>query len=199
MVSNTGGEAKARGGTRTSKSTSQAWLSATGSKKSARQPPPVVVGHAPKTKVRGVGRPTDYKPEFVAIARAMAKLGGTDFEIAEELGVKTSTIWRWRSKYPEFCSAIEEGKEAWDNRIERSLAQRAAGYSYHSEKVFNYEGQIVRAETIEHVPPDVGAIRLWLMNRRPDQWRDKQELKMDSSDAFLKLWRAISDGTASAV
>ena len=86
------------------------------------------------------GRPTDYRPEYAEVAGAMARLGATDFEIAEELGVKTSTIWRWRSKYPEFCNAIEEGKEAWDNRVERSLAHRAVGYSYHSEKVFQTRG-----------------------------------------------------------
>jgi hypothetical protein len=126
----------------------------------------------------------------------MAKLGGTDFEIAEELGISTSTLWRWRSLYPEFSSALIEGKEAFDNRIERSLAQRAAGYSYHSEKVFQYEGQVIRAGIVEHVPPDVGAIKMWLGNRRPDQWRDKQEVKLDGSDAFLKVWQAISEGRA---
>jgi len=117
-------------------------------------------------------------------------------ELAEEFEVKTSTIWRWRCKYPEFCSALEEGKDAWDNRIERGLAIRAAGYSYHSEKLFHYEGTVVRAETIEHIPPDVGAIKVWLMNRRPDAWREKSEVRLDSSDAFLQMWQAISNGTA---
>jgi len=144
----------------------------------------------------GPGRPTDYRPEYAKVAGAMARLGGTDFDIAEELGVMTSTIWRWRSKHPEFCSALLEGKDAFDDRIERSLAMKAAGYSYHSQKVFNYEGCVVRADIVEHIPPDVGAIKLWLGNRRPDKWKDKQEIKMDGSDAFLKLWQAISDGTA---
>jgi len=148
------------------------------------------------TPQRGRGRPGEYRPEYAKVAGAMARLGGTDFDIAEELGVKTSTVWRWRSKHPEFCSAIEQGKDAWDDRVERSLAQRAAGYSYHSERVFQYEGQIVRAEIVEHVPPDVSAIRLWLMNRRPEKWRDKQEVKIDGSEAFLAVWQAISDGTA---
>jgi hypothetical protein len=143
------------------------------------------------------GRPTDYRPEYAAIARAMCRLGATDFDLAQEFDVKTSTIWRWYSKYPDFCSSTDDGKNAFDNRIERSLAQRAAGYSYHSEKVFQYDGQIVRAEIVEHVPPDVSACRLWLMNRRPDKWRDRQEVKLDGSEAFLKVWQAISDGTAS--
>ena len=143
----------------------------------------------------GPGRPSSFRPEFVKIARAMAKLGGTDMEIAQELGVDTATLWRWRSKYPEMCNALLEGKEAFDNRAERSLAQKAIGYSYHSEKVFCHDGQIIRAEIVEHVPPDVGAIKMWLGNRRPDKWRDRQEVKLDGSDAFLKVWQAISDGT----
>jgi hypothetical protein len=141
------------------------------------------------------GRPSEYRPEFADIARGMARLGGTDFEISEELGVTTQTLWRWRSKYPEFCYALDEGKEAFDTRIERSLAMRAIGYSIHTERVFQYEGSIVRADIVEHIAPDVGAIKLWLSNRKPDQWREKQELRLDSSEAFLACWRAISDGT----
>jgi len=126
----------------------------------------------------------------------MCKLGASDYDLACEFDVKTPTIWHWRCKYPDFFNALLEGKEAFDNRIERSLAMRAAGYSIHTEKVFNYEGSIVRAGVVEHYPPDVGAIKMWLGNRRPDKWKDKQEIKMDGSDAFLKVWQAISDGRA---
>jgi len=143
----------------------------------------------------GAGRPTDYLPHYTEVARGMCRLGATDFDLAQEFGVKTQTIWNWRCKHPEFFDATLEGKEAFDGRAERSLAQRAVGYSYHSEKVFQYEGRIVRAQIVEHVPPDIGALRLWLMNRRPDKWRAKEELKLDGSDAFLKLWSAISDGS----
>jgi hypothetical protein len=147
-------------------------------------------------EARPEGRPTAYRPEFARIAEAMCKMGAGDPELAEEFGVTVQTIWRWRCKYPEFCYALTQGKEAWDDRIERSLAMRAAGYSVHTEKLFNYEGKVVRAQTIEHFPPDVGAIKLWLGNRRPDTWRDKQEVKLDGSEAFLKVWEAISEGRA---
>ncbi len=54
----------------------------------------------------------------------------------------------------------------------------------------------MRAKMTEHVPPETAACRFWLMNRKPDQWRDKQEIKMDGSEAFLKIWQAISEGRA---
>ena len=149
-----------------------------------------------QSQARGRGRPTDYRQEYVKVAGAMARLGGTDFEIAQELGVTTDTIWRWRSKYPEFSDALSEGKEAFDNRIERSLAMKAAGYSYHSEKIIVSDGEVIRVPIVEHVPPEVGAIKLWLGNRRPDVWRDKQEVKLDSDGAFLRCWAAISEGRA---
>jgi hypothetical protein len=145
-----------------------------------------------------MGRPVEYQPKFADIARAMAKLGATDHEIAEELGVVTSTVWRWRSKHPDFCSALLEGKEAFDDRIERSLAQKAAGYTFHTEKVMQFEGQVIRADIVEHIPPDVGAIKLWLSNRRPDKWREKQEVALSGTEAFTAMWRAISAGTIGA-
>jgi hypothetical protein len=141
------------------------------------------------------GRPTDYRPEYAAIAAAMCHMGAADFELAEEFGVSCFTIWKWRSKYEDFSNALSQGKDAFDERVERSLAMRAIGYSIHTEKVFNYEGSIVRADIVQHYPPDVGAIKMWLTNRKPEVWRDKSEVKLDDSGAFVKLWSAISDGT----
>ncbi len=170
--------------------------------KSSKTAKKVKTGNPGKTKlVMGLpdpkpeGRPTAYKPEFAAIAKAMAKHGATDFDIAEELGVTTVTIWNWRSRHPDFFNALLEGKDAFDDRVERSLAQKAVGYTYHSEKVMQFEGQIVRADVTEHVPPDVGAIKLWLSNRRPEKWRDKSEVNLTGDEAFVKLWQAVSSGT----
>jgi hypothetical protein len=64
------------------------------------------------------------------------------------------------------------GKGQPDDRVERSLYQRAVGYTYSSEKIFHHQGAITRAECVEHVPPDPGAAKLWLTNRRAEEWRD---------------------------
>lgn len=123
------------------------------------------------------GRPTDYRPEYAGQAQKLCELGATDIEIADFFGVDVSTIYRWKHAQPEFCEAVCVGKEALDARVERSLYNRAVGYSFESEKVFNYQGEVVRAPIREHVPPDPSAALNWLKNRQPDKWRDKQEVE----------------------
>ena len=123
------------------------------------------------------GRPTDYRPEFAEQAAKLCALGATDYEIADFFGVNTSTIYRWRNVHEQFCEAVRAGKERSDERVERALFNRAVGYSFESEKVFQHQGEIIRAPTVEHVPPDPGAAMNWLKNRNPDTWRDKQEIE----------------------
>ncbi len=140
------------------------------------------------------GRPSEYKQEYAIVASGMASMGATDFELAQAIGVNTSTIWYWRSRHKDFSDALKKGKEEFDDRVERSLAQRAVGYSYHSEKVFCSEGIVTIVPIVEHVPPDVGACKHWLANRRPKEWREKQEVELTGSEAFLAMWKAISAG-----
>ncbi|MDH4993036.1 helix-turn-helix domain-containing protein [Aquamicrobium lusatiense] len=121
------------------------------------------------------GRPTAYRPEYAEQAAKLCALGATDYELADFFKVDTRTIYRWKNVHEDFCQALIAGKENADTRVERALYNRAVGYTFESEKVFQFQGQIVRADTTEHVPPDPSAAKLWLTNRKPEDWRDKQE------------------------
>jgi hypothetical protein len=132
------------------------------------------------------GRPTDYREEFAAQAQKLCEIGATDLELAEFFEVDVRTIYRWKHNHDEFCQALKVGKDALDDRVERSLYQRAVGYSFNSEKIFHFQGQITRAETIEHVPPDAGAAMSWLKNRRGDSWRDKQDVEHSVDEGFIE-------------
>ena len=125
----------------------------------------------PETNDRG--RPSSYEPEFAAQAEKLCALGATDLELADFFKVDVRTIYRWKHVHDDFCQALKVGKDALDDRVERSLYQRAVGYSFNSEKIFHFQGTITRAETVEHVPPDPGAAMSWLKNRRGEKWRDK--------------------------
>ena len=119
------------------------------------------------------GRPTDYKPEYAEQAIKLCELGATDNDLADFFEVDTRTINRWKHSQPEFSQSLKTGKEAADERVARSLYHKAVGYTFDSEKVFQFQGEIVRADTREHVPPDTTAGIFWLKNRRPAEWRDR--------------------------
>lgn len=122
-----------------------------------------------------MGRPAKYKPTFAGQAAKLCALGATDEDLADFFEVSIRTIANWKTQHADFLHAIKEAKEIADDRVERSLYQRAVGYSFDSEKVFNNKGEVVRAKTREHCPPDVTAQIFWLKNRKAADWRDKQE------------------------
>ena len=133
------------------------------------------------------GRPTSYQPAFAAQAEKLCKLAATDAELADFFQVSTRTIYRWQNEFPEFCQSLKSGKAEADERVERSLYHRAVGYTFEAEKVFQYKGEIVRAETKEHVPPDTTACIFWLKNRRSQQWRDIHRLEHGQPGDFDRL------------
>lgn len=119
------------------------------------------------------GRPSEYRPEYATQAATLAINGATDDEIADDIGVSVRTVSRWYNKYPEFRQAVRYGKERADERVERSLYQRAVGFEADTVKIGFFEGSPVFAEHREYFPPDVGAAKMWLTNRQPKDWREK--------------------------
>ena len=94
-----------------------------------------------------MARPEKWKDEYIRIAEHACRLGATDHELAGMLGVSLRTVQNWRANKPKFAAALVVGKEVADNRVERGLFQRAVGYSFPSEKVFQFQGAIVRTES----------------------------------------------------
>ena len=125
------------------------------------------------------GPPTKYRPEFVQQVKALAPRGLTDWEFAQAFGVTTTTLSHWRARYPEFAAAFELKAEA-DARVEQSLFHRAVGYTFKSEKLFfdAKKGEVVRAETVEHVPPDTASGIFWLCNRQPERWKQRRDVNV---------------------
>jgi hypothetical protein len=124
----------------------------------------------------GTGRPTSYRPEYVARAALACEAGFTDKEIADLFGVHETTLYDWKLAHVDFCLALKIGKAPADNRVERSLFHRAVGYSYIEEvsSVDKKTGEIYVEEVRKHVPPDVTACIYWTKNRRPEQWRERR-------------------------
>ncbi len=125
-----------------------------------------------------MARPSSYDPEFAKQAEKLCTLGATDAELADFFEISVSTIYRWANAYKEFCDALKAGKEACDERVVRSLYNRAVGYTFDSEKIVVVDKKVERVAIKEHVAPDTTAQIFWLKNRRRDEWRDRQDHTM---------------------
>jgi hypothetical protein len=144
-------------------------------------------GRAKAPAKKPAHRPSDYSPEYADQVKSLCAHGFTDKELADHFGVHVSTLYRWQHAHPDFRESLKSGRDFADERVERSLYHRAVGYSFKAEKVFQFQGEIVRAATIEHVPPDTTAGIFWLKNRRPEQWRDKQVMEHDGKLTLEQL------------
>jgi len=118
------------------------------------------------------------------LVTAWARDGLIDEQIAKNLGIGLTTFKDYKNKYPSFMTALKKGKEVTDIQVENSLNKRANGYSYTEitkEMVFDpltkTSSLEVTKEVIKEVQPDVTAQIFWLKNRKPKEWRDKQELE----------------------
>lgn len=110
------------------------------------------------------------------LARALARDGYIDKEIAKLLGISKKTLNVWKKTYPEFYEALQVGKLEVDLLVEDSLLKRALGYEYEETEVTaSKDGKPTKIKkTKKFQAADVTAQIFWLKNRQPERWRDKQ-------------------------
>ena len=135
------------------------------------------------------GRPSEYKDDYAKQVMKLAELGATDQEVADFFDIDVRTVYRWKHDYPEFCQALKVGKDVADERVERSLYQKAIGYEQDEVKIFMPGGasEPVYAPFRAKIAPDTTAAIFWLKNRRSQQWRDKHDVDMEHSGSLTVL------------
>ncbi|UOF79452.1 terminase small subunit [Caudoviricetes sp.] len=107
----------------------------------------------------------------------LCMIGATDAEIAMFFDVGAKTISRWRTESEAVAAALKIGKATSDQRVERSLFDRAVGCERPMVKVFfnPRTGQVVEHQYMEKYPPDPLSCIFWLKNRKPDFWRERYD------------------------
>lgn len=117
-----------------------------------------------------------------------AKDGLTDEQISYNMGVGYSTFRAWKAKFEALAAALKKGKEVVDRQVENALLKRALGYTY-DEITFEDGEETKRVR--KQVVPDTTAQIFWLKNRKPNDWRDRREIKTDDNDQVMEFIAAM--------
>lgn len=116
-----------------------------------------------------------------------ARDGLIDKQIAHNMGVSYTTFKGWRGKFPQMAEALAKGKEVVDREVENALYKRALGYWVTETETTTFsDGTTKTTEKRRHIVPDTTAQIFWLKNRKPDQWREKNDLTLTPSNGVLE-------------
>ena len=136
----------------------------------------------PRRKSKGNYRTKYGFHDPLSIARVIGSLGGTTKMLARALDVNESSVKDWLRKNERLATALKDEKAKADAAVEKSLYQRALGYSHKDVDIRVIEGKLVKTKIVKHYPPDTTACIYWTKNRRPDLWRDVQRLEHTGKD-----------------
>ena len=170
---------------------------------------PAVDENQPIEGKKKIGRPKESPRDKVDYDQAerMASMGLTDKEMGYVLGVSESTIHKWKRDDPAFLEVLKKGKLKADLNVTTSLYKRATGSTsteIYSELVKTImpatrkgDPDLVREEmkvvkrVEKTIVPDTMACMYWLNNRRPAQFKFRQDPKAgDEKEPLL----GITDG-----
>ena len=116
-----------------------------------------------------------------------ARDGLIEKQIAKNMGVSLSTLKIWKTRFDDLAEALRKGKEVVDREVENALYKRAMGYWVTETKTTTLpDGDVKVEETRRHIVPDTTAQIFWLKNRKPDQWREKNDLALTPSNGVLE-------------
>lgn len=120
------------------------------------------------------------EPEGLIKIEGWARDGLTDEQIAENMGICRDTLIEWKKKYSDISDTLKRGKEVVDRQVENALLKRALGYKYTEVTKERIDGSLVVTKEVEkEVVPDTTAQIFWLKNRKPNEWRDKQNVELE--------------------
>lgn len=125
-----------------------------------------------------MARPSRYiqdgwKDKLILV-QGWARDGLTDEQIAHNMGISITSLYKYKKEYPQFAKALKKGKAVIDYEVESSLLKRAMGYEYEEK---TYEEGVLTKRVVKQQAPDVTAQIFWLKNRKPKEWRDKQHIE----------------------
>lgn len=143
-----------------------------------------------KKKKNPGGRPPEYPrwltPKGLGMIVKWGKEGLINEEIAARMGINVGTLYDWKKKFPKIDKALKEGKDRADMEVEQALYKASMGYWVTEEKTYaktDETGKVSKYKetTKKWIPANSTSQIFWLKNRKPEDWRDRKETKLEGS------------------
>ncbi len=115
-------------------------------------------------------------PAGIILIQGWAKDGLSMGEIAKQMGIARSTLFRWCDRDEILKDALLVSRDIADRQVENALYKMAKGFHYKEDKV-SASGKLLHGVDQYH-EPNVSAAKFWLMNRKGHTWRDKQNIEL---------------------
>ncbi len=129
------------------------------------------------------------------LIRGWRRSGLSEAQIAEKIGIKQSTLKKWRRCNPKLEKAMQAKRDRVDIMVESALLKKALGYEATETKTVikaNGDEEVTTMQKV--VPPDYQAASLWLKNRCPDTWSDKPTKKQLGAEIKLdRILKGLDD------
>lgn len=118
-----------------------------------------------------------------------ARDGLSNDQIAHNIGVAVSTFYVWKLESPELSEAIKKSKEVVDREVENAMHKSALGYYVEEIKETIEKDELGKdRKRVERnkkwIAPNPTSQIFWLKNRKPKEWRDKQERDLNHGEGI---------------
>lgn len=154
-----------------------------------------------------MARLTGYnKDVHPKIAKRLIGLDYTEEQAAQHMAISIATFNNWKKKYPEFLTAIEQGKYEPIKKVTGSAYKRANGYDV-EEPVYEYiypeenkgkkgkngkpmgrkklpEKRIIRVNT-RHIPGDPTMQKFILTNKDKKNWQESSKIEIGGQMEYV--------------
>ena len=128
--------------------------------------------------------------------------GDTVREVCKKLAISPDSWYRYCKEHETLSDLVTMGRSVICNEVEKSLLKICTGYEYEELKTIveedkNGKKRTKIEKTRRHQPPSAQAISFFLRNRMPEEWSDKKELILDTSqneEARKKLFLQMVNG-----
>ena len=140
-------------------------------------------------------------PENLLLVEGWRRDGLSDTQIANNIGINVSTVYKWRKEHEEFGEAYKKGTEVSTYEVENALYKSAVGHYVVEEEITETTTPMgvttTKKKHKRYIAPNTAAQIFILKNRRPDWWKDKREIESNAAvadDGFLQALESTVEG-----